>query len=308
MIAAHCEVAAGGTRLLTIIAPRHRERGDAIAALAEAAGLSIGRRSRGDEIGDRTDLYLADTIGEMGLWYRLADVAFLGGSIALRGGQNPIEPAKLGVPILHGSDLGNFRDVYKALTDAGATVMVSDAVTLAASLKRLLGGCGEREGLARQALAVVGRFTGCARPHARGARAFPRPLGHSHEARAARLNSGGAAAASPATRWRRSALSMERSRGAGWRRKAYVGRIPVICVGNLVVGGAGKTPTALEVANVCRKLGLRPGFLTRGYRGKETGPLLVFAGDPFGRGCRGRSAAPGAVRADRSRRRPAGGR
>ena len=58
------------------------------------------------------------------------------------------------------------------------------------------------------------------------------------------------------------------------RPGALVGA-PVICIGNFVIGGAGKTPTALEVANVCRKLGLTPGFLTRGYRGRETGPLLV---------------------------------
>ncbi len=51
--------------------------------------------------------------------------------------------------------------------------------------------------------------------------------------------------------------------------------VPVMCVGNFVVGGAGKTPTALEVASVCRKLNLNPGFLTRGYRGRESGPLLV---------------------------------
>src|SRR4051812_36607681 len=51
--------------------------------------------------------------------------------------------------------------------------------------------------------------------------------------------------------------------------------IPVICIGNLVVGGAGKTPTALEIASVCRKLHMRPGFLTRGYRGQERGPLYV---------------------------------
>ena len=52
--------------------------------------------------------------------------------------------------------------------------------------------------------------------------------------------------------------------------------IPVICVGNLVLGGAGKTPTALAVADVCRNLGQRPGFLSRGYRGRETGPVVVF--------------------------------
>ena len=54
--------------------------------------------------------------------------------------------------------------------------------------------------------------------------------------------------------------------------------IPVICIGNLVVGGAGKTPTALEVASVCRKLKLNPGFLTRGYGGRERGPLCVSVG------------------------------
>lgn len=65
------------------------------------------------------------------------------------------------------------------------------------------------------------------------------------------------------------------------RRMAGEGRsvsIPVICVGNLVVGGAGKTPTALEVANICREMRLRPGFLTRGYRGREKGPMSVVAG------------------------------
>ena len=115
-------------------------------------------------------------------------------------------------------------------------------------------------------------------------------------------------ASPPASRWRRSARSTARSPGAGWRAKARRPSMPVICVGNLVVGGAGKTPTALEVANVCRKLGLRPGFLTRGYRGKETGPLFVSPAIHSGCRCRRRSAAPRAIRADRGRRRPAGGR
>lgn len=66
----------------------------------------------------------------------------------------------------------------------------------------------------------------------------------------------------------------------GWRmaREGATLDVPVICVGNLVVGGAGKTPTALEVASVCRKLKLNPGFLTRGYGGHERGPLCVSVG------------------------------
>src|SRR4029453_2634862 len=77
VIAAHRQMRQGGAVLLTILAPRHRERGEAIAALVEAEALPLGLRSRGDAIGKQTSVFLADTIGEMGLWYGLADMAFL---------------------------------------------------------------------------------------------------------------------------------------------------------------------------------------------------------------------------------------
>jgi 3-deoxy-D-manno-octulosonic-acid transferase len=96
-----------------------------------AEGLPLGLRSNNDAIGERTSVFLADTIGEMGLWYGLADIAFLGGSMVPHGGQNPIEPAKLGVPIMHGAHLGNFREVYDALIEANATLSVDDAAGLA---------------------------------------------------------------------------------------------------------------------------------------------------------------------------------
>ena len=95
--------------LLTILAPRHPERGDAVAAASRRrrpfVQPPLARASRSSRT---TDIYLADTIGEMGLWYRLADVAFLGGSMVPHGGQNPIEPAKLLVPILHGGHVEQF--------------------------------------------------------------------------------------------------------------------------------------------------------------------------------------------------------
>ena len=127
IIMAHQNLRQAGTRILTILAPRHPERGDAVAELVRQAGLMVGRRSRGDRIREETEIYLGDTIGEMGLWYRLADVAFLGGSMVPRGGQNPIEPAKLMVPIVHGRHVSNFREVYDALAVADAVTAVGEA-------------------------------------------------------------------------------------------------------------------------------------------------------------------------------------
>ena len=160
ILTAHIELARAGRRLITILAPRHPERGDALAAEIGAAGLALSRRSRGERIRSDTQIYLADTIGEMGLWYRLADIAFLGGSMVARGGQNPIEPAKLMVPVVHGVHVGNFRDVYDALSAAKAVQAVDDGAALAAVLKRLIDDEHERRRLAREARACVERFTG----------------------------------------------------------------------------------------------------------------------------------------------------
>lgn len=160
VIAAHAALARGGSPLLTILAPRHPERGDQVAAEIAAAGLTLGRRSQGDRIGSDTAVYLADTIGEMGLWYRLADVAFLGGSMVPRGGQNPIEAAKLMVPVLHGPRVSNFRDVYAALAEARAVAVVEDGAALAESVAALLADPEERARRVREGRACVERFAG----------------------------------------------------------------------------------------------------------------------------------------------------
>ena len=105
--------------LLTIIAPRHPGAGRAIAEALGRAGLNVVQRSRGFLPDSGTDLYVADTVGELGLLYRLASIVFVGGTLVRKGGQNPIEPAKLDCAILHGPHVDNFIEAFAALDRSG---------------------------------------------------------------------------------------------------------------------------------------------------------------------------------------------
>jgi 3-deoxy-D-manno-octulosonic-acid transferase len=124
--------------LLTIIVPRHPERGADLAHQLFRMGLGVCRRSEGVLPDRHTDIYIADTIGEMGLFYRLGRIAFVGGSFSDRGGQNPIEAAKLGAAVLHGPDVRNFRDIYASLDAAGASLALADPAALEREVIRLL--------------------------------------------------------------------------------------------------------------------------------------------------------------------------
>jgi 3-deoxy-D-manno-octulosonic-acid transferase len=120
---------------LLIIAPRDPARRDDIVAACAAAGLSVAVRSTG-AIPSATDaVYLADTFGEMGLWYRLCPAALIGGSLGETGGHNPWEPAHLGCAILHGQNVANFVADYAAFHTAGAARLVADAAQLAQALQ-----------------------------------------------------------------------------------------------------------------------------------------------------------------------------
>ena len=103
--------------LLTIIVPRHPERGPQIAA---ELGAGVAVRSAGALPAAGDEIYLGDTLGELGLFYRIAPLAVMGGSLVAHGGQNPIEPAKLGRAVLAGPHMENFRAVAAALEEAGA--------------------------------------------------------------------------------------------------------------------------------------------------------------------------------------------
>ncbi|MFZ2030997.1 MAG: glycosyltransferase N-terminal domain-containing protein [Vitreimonas sp.] len=135
-LAAHAELRKQAPNALLILAPRHPERGAAVSALANGAP----RRSAGQAIGD-APVYVADTMGELGLLYGAAPVALVAGSLlpTLKG-HNPIEPAKIGSAILTGPYVESFQDVFDALFAAGGARRVSDPPTLAAAVASLWNG------------------------------------------------------------------------------------------------------------------------------------------------------------------------
>jgi len=124
-------------KLLTLIAPRHPNRAEEIRHDLESLGLNVAQRSLGEVIEAGTDVYLADTIGEMGLWYRLAEVVFVGGSLVPHGGQNVLEPAKLDCAILCGPHTANFARMASEMAAAGALRQVDSAAALTAAVAQL---------------------------------------------------------------------------------------------------------------------------------------------------------------------------
>jgi 3-deoxy-D-manno-octulosonic-acid transferase len=155
MIEAHRRLRDHFPGLLTLIAPRHPERGPGVAELAVAAGLKAALRSRGERLDGETDIYVADTMGELGLIYRLAPMVFIGGSLVRHGGQNPIEAAKLGAAILHGPHVSNHAEVYDALDAAHGAEEVADAARLTAALGAWLNDEGARARAAATARVTV---------------------------------------------------------------------------------------------------------------------------------------------------------
>jgi 3-deoxy-D-manno-octulosonic-acid transferase len=157
---AHRRLAAHVPALLSVIVPRHPERGAAIAQMLSEAGLRVALRSQDQLPSPETDIYVADTMGELGLFYRLAPVVFMGGSLVPHGGQNPIEAIKLGAAIVHGPHVFNFNETYAALDRAGGAVRVGGGDDLAAVLARLLGNPASWQQVVAAGEAVVERLGG----------------------------------------------------------------------------------------------------------------------------------------------------
>jgi 3-deoxy-D-manno-octulosonic-acid transferase len=127
------------TNLLTIIVPRHPERGHDISTyLKTTALLATAIRSQNEKITSRTDIYLADTIGELGLFYKLSDIAFIGGSLIAQGGHNPIEALQFNNVIITGNNLQNFKEIYNNMQKAKAVTICNNPSDLEKNIFLLL--------------------------------------------------------------------------------------------------------------------------------------------------------------------------
>jgi 3-deoxy-D-manno-octulosonic-acid transferase len=141
VLTAHANLARRYPDLLTLLAPRHPNRAEAVAALVEAAGLVCRRRSNDDDATADAKIYLVDTMGEMGLFYRLAPIVLVAGSLGAPGrlgGHNPLEAARLGCALLHGPDMINCAAIAEALDRGGGAVEVQGETGLILTLDRLL--------------------------------------------------------------------------------------------------------------------------------------------------------------------------
>jgi len=257
--------------LFLILVPRKPERFDVASAKLERAGLSYVRRSQlATATASRPNVLLLDTIGELSGLFALADVVFMGGTLAHRGGHNILEPAFFGKPVIVGPHMENFQAIADEFRSAGALVSIASEKELAGAVERLVTA-------PEQAAAIGERALLCAQSQG-GATA--RAL---EEIR--RLHTTHLPHYRPSMPWYAiaRALSHVWDRGGRRRREAQLRDerrldAPVISVGNLSMGGTGKTPCVLRLAELLQAEGYRPAILTRGY--KRSSPEKILALGP----------------------------
>jgi 3-deoxy-D-manno-octulosonic-acid transferase len=268
---AFAEVRNGRHGPLLVLVPRHPARAPEIVALARTHPVRVARRSA-DEPFAEAEVYVADTLGELGLWFRTGDAVFVGGSLVPGiGGHNPLEPARLDRALASGPHVDNWRGVYDGLAAVGGVTFVDDAEALAAFWSRAL----------RRESALCSQ--------AEQARIFAAPRRAPSHRRRAPAGASRMKLATPRWWYRRhppAPVTRALLRPASWLWARQTARrlsratpcdpgVPVISVGNLTVGGSGKTPVAREILRLLREQGVDAHGLSRGYGGREPGPLRV---------------------------------
>ena len=159
----HRKLSAKIPRLLTIIAPRHPDRANTIKEILHSKGLNPAFRSKDNKIQQDTDVYVADTLGEMGLLYSVVEIVLIAGSFDNYGGHNPVEPALLNNALLAGPDMRNFEDACVSLEGANALIRVSHSGDVAEALEMLLKNLPLRQQKAKLAFKTAQTFGGASK-------------------------------------------------------------------------------------------------------------------------------------------------
>ncbi len=160
VIDVHCSMQREHPNLVTLVAPRHPERRQEVKRLCINKGLKVALRSTDKTPGPNTQVFLIDTIGELGVFYRLAALAFVGGSLVPHGGQNPIEPTILDCAIIHGPHTHNLADIYRLFTKANGSHRVDDQSQLADAVRHYLARPEDAIKMARRAALLVAQNRG----------------------------------------------------------------------------------------------------------------------------------------------------
>ncbi|WP_372637822.1 lipid IV(A) 3-deoxy-D-manno-octulosonic acid transferase [Alcanivorax jadensis] len=155
VLTAHKALLETAPNTLLVLVPRHPERFDSVAQLVRQRGLGLARRSKQEAVAADTQVYLADTMGELLMLFGVADVAFVGGSLVPVGGHNLLEPAGWGKPVVTGPHLHNFTAISDLLDEAGALTLVDNADALAIALQALFHHPEKRQRQGQAAAAVV---------------------------------------------------------------------------------------------------------------------------------------------------------
>ena len=273
VIAAFQDLNQQHTRLLLVIAPRKPERFDAVAAKLERAGVRFVRRTSLQGSLQLPGVLLLDSMGELSGLFPLADVVFMGGTLALRGGHNILEPAFFARPIICGPHMENFREIAQQFRAAGAFVEIAAASQLAGAVDGLLKDRSRATDLGRRALQCAEANRGATERAMAAIRevtadACPRFRPHFAEF------------------WFYWPLSLLWRWVGAWQRRRDLRRqrkleAAVVSVGNLTMGGTGKTPLVLYLAEEMRRAGHRPGILSRGYGRHSLEKHLIL--EPGGR-------------------------
>jgi len=264
VIAAFRELARNHSRLMLILAPRKPAAFDESAAKLAAAGVRYLRRSNlSDHLQDDNDtlqlpaVLLLDSIGELSALFSVADVVFMGGTLVDRGGHNILEPALFAKPVVMGPHMENFRAIAADFLAGNACVQIPNAPALAGAIGKLLDSAGAAHEMGRRAYACAQAKSGAS---ARAAEVV-RELYDSHLPHFRHVAPLQMLAWPLSHAW----MAGARSRFESNLRKQRRIDAPVISVGNLSMGGTGKTPCVLRVAELLKSRGEAPGILTRGY-------------------------------------------
>ena len=155
VLAAHRQICKSVPGALLVLVPRHPERFDKVYALCRRESFSCVRRSSGDRCGTEVEVFLGDTMGELSMFLAAADAAFVGGSLIKRGGQNVLEPAALGKPVVFGPHMYNFAAISELLLEHDAAIVVAGAEGLAAVIVQWLSDASERARVGENGRRVV---------------------------------------------------------------------------------------------------------------------------------------------------------